>query len=62
VHGNDRLALRSTQIYPRQVGGKPAVTSPCVLVAVPPRHYESIELYDQEGKLQARVKTSPTKN
>lgn len=61
VHGDGRLVLRSTFFYAAQISGRPAQASPCVLLALPPRRYGLIELYDQEGVLQAQTSTKREK-
>lgn len=55
VHRGGRLILRSTFIYTVQVGpeARHGFASPCVLLQLPPRHYSSIELYDQDGIMRA---------
>jgi len=52
LHTGKRLVLQST-FYAAQTGGAGAEKNPCVLLALPPRHYKAIELYDQEGALRA---------
>ncbi|HZP13337.1 MAG TPA: hypothetical protein VFB36_13035 [Nevskiaceae bacterium] len=50
LHSGKRLVLQST-FYGAQSAGPEQ--PPCVLLALPPRHYKVIELYDQEGALRA---------
>lgn len=57
IHSDGRLVLRSTFFYAAQIGGTRGEASPCVLLALPPRHYSAIDLYDQEGVLQAHTPT-----
>lgn len=40
----------------------PDETNPCVLLALPPRHYRRIEIYDQEGALRATTSTTTSTN
>lgn len=56
LHNGKHLVLQST-FYGAQSGAA-AERSPCVLLALPPRHYKIIELYDQEGALRARLSTN----
>ncbi len=53
LHSGARLVLVSTFF---QAAGQ-TQGSPCVLLALPPQHYSSIELYDQEGALRAKTTT-----
>ena len=57
LHFGKRLVLQSTFFYGSQIGGKRAEESPCVLLALPPRHYNVVEMYDQEGVLRAKTDT-----
>ena len=61
IHSDGLLVLRSTFFYAAQIRGRRAEASPCVLLALPPRHYSAIDLYDQEGVLQAHTPTRPEK-
>jgi hypothetical protein len=57
LHFGKRLVLESTFFYGAQIGGKRTEESPCVLLALPPRHYNLVEMYDQEGVLRAKTDT-----
>jgi hypothetical protein len=49
LHNGDRLVLSST-IYDAPAAGD---RNPCVLLALPPREYDQIDVFDQEGALRA---------
>jgi hypothetical protein len=51
LHSGGRLVLEGTFFHAANAAG----SSPCVLLALPPRDYAAIELYDQEGALRART-------
>jgi hypothetical protein len=55
LHSGARLVLEST--FFQAPGLQQTQGSPCVLLALPPQHYSSIELYDQEGALRAQTTT-----
>jgi hypothetical protein len=55
LHFGKRLVIESTFFYGAQIYGKRTEASPCVLLALPPRNYNVIELYDQEGVLRAKT-------
>jgi hypothetical protein len=49
LHNGGRLVLSST-IYNAPAAGD---QNPCVLLALPPREYDQIDVFDQEGALRA---------
>ena len=60
AHRKSFLILKTTFIVPASDAmTAQALTSPCVLVRLPERRYDGLEVVDQTGKLRAAVDVQP---